>query len=65
MVVTNNPTAKECLKRMKELHIALMLDDSELGQDLEASNHVRMRIDPDIEATFPVHKPCHPSRIKL
>ena len=61
VVGSDHATAKIRLERMEQLHIALVLHDGELRQNLIAGAHIGVRIDPDIEAPFTVHETCHPS----
>jgi len=65
VVGSHHTTTKERLERMEQLHIALVLHDGELRQNLKAGAHLGMRIDPDVEASFTVHEACHPCWIEL
>jgi hypothetical protein len=65
VVAADDAAAEEGLQGVQELHIALVLHDGELRQNLSACSQVRVRIHPDVEAAFAVDKACNPSCVEL
>src|SRR5436309_3900240 len=65
VVLSNHAAIEECPQRMQELHIALVLHDGEFRQNLMATFHVGMLIDPDVKATFTIHEACDPLRFQF
>jgi hypothetical protein len=48
-----------------DLNVALMLDDGELGKDLESSCHFRVEVYPHVKAAFAINKADDPLRIEF
>ncbi len=65
MILADDPTPEVSLQRMQELHIAFMLHDGELRQNLIAVDHIGMLRNPDVETAFTVHETYDPFRLKL
>src|SRR5580765_6516695 len=65
VIPTNHAASKVCLDRVQELHIAFVLYDGELGQDLDSYRHAFMPRNPDMEAAFTIHETCDPFRVEI
>ena len=64
MVHANHATTEVAFQGMKDLHVALVLNDGEFRQYLESSGHFLVGIDPDVETAFAVDKTSDPLCIK-
>ena len=65
VVLANHATPEVGLDRVEELRIAFVLDDGELGQDLNSHRHALMSSDSDMEAAFTIHEACDPFRVEI
>ncbi len=63
VAAANYATAEELLQTVQNLHIALVLHDSELRKYLIADFHLCVSRDTDVKAAFTIHEACHPSCI--
>ena len=58
-------TSEMPLQGMQDLHIALVLNNGELWQDLMAGGHAFMPGNPDMETALAVHESHNPLRLEL
>ena len=65
MIRSNHAAPKELLECMKQLDVSLMLHNREFRQNLKASGHLRVWIDPDEETTFAIDESNHPLCLQL
>ena len=62
MIRSNHAAPKELFECMKQLDIALVLNNCELRKHLESRSHLRVRIDANEETTFAVNESNYPLR---
>jgi hypothetical protein len=65
VVLTYYATSKVAFQCMQYLNVALMLDDGELGKDLESSCHFRVEVYAHVKAALAINKADDPLRIEF
>ena len=62
VVLANDTTTKEALKRVKDLKVSHVLDDAKFRNNLVTDGGFRISLDAYKEASFAIHKTDHPFR---
>jgi hypothetical protein len=65
IVLANYAISKVVFQCMQYSNVALMLDDSELGKDLESSCHFRVKVYAHVKAASAINKADDPLRIEF